>query len=50
LAVRKASATNRGAPRAEFVDPFRSRAAATTGADDGVETTASSAFRPFTPV
>jgi hypothetical protein len=29
---------------------LRNRAAAITGADDGVETIASSAFSPFTPV
>jgi hypothetical protein len=33
-----------------LVDPLRSRAAAITGAELGVETIASSAFRPFTPV
>jgi hypothetical protein len=33
-----------------FADPARSRAAAITGADAGVETVASSAFRPLTPV
>jgi hypothetical protein len=41
---------NRSAPRALFVEPLYSRAAAITGADDGVVTIASSAFRPFTPV
>ena len=45
-----ASATSRAAPFAEFVDPFRSRAAAITGAADGVETVAISALSPFTPV
>lgn len=50
LAVIRASATNRAAPRAEFAPPLRNRAAAITGAEQGVETTASSAFRPFTPV
>src|SRR5512144_415310 len=48
-AVRTASATNRAAPRAEFADPFRSRVAAITGADDGVEAVARNAFKPFTP-
>jgi hypothetical protein len=45
----KVSVTRRAAPRAEFVEPFRSRAAAITGADLGVETTPSRAFSPFTP-
>jgi len=31
-----------------LVDPFRSRVAAITGAEIGVDTTPSSAFRPFT--
>jgi len=44
--VTRASATNRPAPRAEFVDPLRNLAAAITGA----ETTASSRFKPCTPV
>jgi hypothetical protein len=44
-----ASATRRAAPRAEFADPLRSRVATITGAEDGVETMASSAFRPSTP-
>jgi hypothetical protein len=34
------------APRAEFVEPRRSRVAAINGADNGVDTTASSAFEP----
>ena len=33
--VTRASATSRAAPRAEFADPFRSRVATITGADDG---------------
>jgi len=33
---------------AEFVGPRRSRVAAITGADRGVETIASSAFKPLT--
>src|SRR5665647_2710189 len=36
------------APLAEFVGPRRSRVAAITGADTGVETIASNAFRPLT--
>ena len=43
-----ASAANRAAPRAEFAVPPRSLAAAITGADSGVLTTAASAFRPRT--
>jgi hypothetical protein len=43
------SLTRRAAPRAEFADPFRSRAAVITGAAAGVETIPSSAFSPFTP-
>jgi hypothetical protein len=38
------------APRALLVEPLRNRTAAITGAEDGVETMASRAFRPFTPV
>lgn len=38
----------RAAPRAEFVDPFRSLVAVITGADVGVEVVAISAFRPLT--
>jgi hypothetical protein len=49
-AVASASATNRAAPFAELVDPLRSRVAQITGAADGVETVAISAFSPFTPV
>jgi hypothetical protein len=45
-----ASATNRAAPRAEFTDPFRSLLATITGAEDAVQTVASSALSPFTPV
>ncbi len=44
-----ASATSRAAPRAEFADPLRNRVATITGADDGVDTVASSALRPLTP-
>jgi len=44
-----ASATSRAAPRAEFAEPFRSRVATITGADDALETVASSALRPLTP-
>jgi len=47
LVVARASATSRAAPRAE---PFRSRVAAITGADSGVDTVAITAFNPFTPV
>jgi hypothetical protein len=50
LAVISASATNRAAPLTLLVEPLRSRAAAITGAEVGVLTTASSAFRPLTPV
>jgi hypothetical protein len=46
----RVSVTRRAAPRAEFVDPFRSRAAAITGAAVGVETTPSRAFKPLTPL
>jgi hypothetical protein len=49
VVVTKASATSRAAPRAELADPFRSRVATISGADDDVETVASSALRPFTP-
>jgi hypothetical protein len=42
----QASVRNLPAPRAEFVEPFRRRVAAITGADNGVESTASSAFKP----
>jgi hypothetical protein len=44
-----ASATNRAAPRAEFADPLRNLVATITGADDGLDTVASSALRPLTP-
>ena len=37
-----------GRARAELVVPARNRVAAITGRDNGVDTTASSAFRPFT--
>ena len=47
--VTRASATNRAAPRAEFADPFRSRVATITGADDAVDAVARNAFKPFTP-
>ena len=47
-AVTSASATNRAASLAEFVGPRRSQVAAITGAEIGVETIASSAFRPLT--
>src|SRR5450756_418045 len=47
-AVTSASATRRAAPLAEFVAPRRSRVAAITGAETGVETIASSAFKPLT--
>jgi hypothetical protein len=48
--VTAASATSRAAPFAEFVEPFRSRAAAITGAEDVVDTIAISTLRPFTPL
>jgi len=47
-AVTRASATRRAAPLAEFVGPRRSRVAAITGADSGVETIASNALSPLT--
>ncbi len=50
LVVTRASATDRAAPRAELVPPRRNLVAATTGADSGVDTMASNAFRPLTPV
>jgi hypothetical protein len=50
VAVASASASSFPAPRAEFVDPLRNRVAAITGADVGVDATASNAFKPFTPV
>jgi len=49
-AVARASASNRAAPRAEFADPRRNRLAAITGAAVGVDSTASSALSPLTPV
>ena len=45
-----ASATSRAAPLALLVEPLRGRAAAITGADEGVDTIAISAVKPFTPV
>jgi hypothetical protein len=48
--VTSASATSRAAPFAEAVEPLRSRVAQITGAAAGVDTVASSAFSPFTPV
>ncbi len=42
--------TNRSAARAEFVEPLRIQAAPITDADPGVDTIASSAFRPLAPV
>ena len=50
VAVMSASATNRWAPFALFVDPLRSRVAVMTGALVGVLTIPISAFRPLTPV
>jgi hypothetical protein len=41
--------TARGAGR-RFVEPCRNRVAQITGAASGVETVATSAFSPFTPV
>jgi hypothetical protein len=49
LPVLRASATSRAAPWAEFVEPSRSRVATITGALLGVDSAASSAFRPLTP-
>ena len=43
-----ASAASDAAPRAEFALPPRSRVAAITGADSGVEITTASAFSPRT--
>jgi hypothetical protein len=48
--VRSASASSREAPRGENAAPRRSRAAVITGAANGVETVASNALSPFTPV
>jgi hypothetical protein len=47
-AVAKVAATNDAAPRAELVEPFRSRVAAITGAEVGVDTVPTSAFNPLT--
>jgi hypothetical protein len=44
------AATNDAAPRAELVEPFRSRVAAITGADVGVLRVPISAFNPSTLV
>src|SRR3954453_9531333 len=49
FAVFKVSATSRAAPREEFVEPLRNRAAPTTGAAAGVDTTPRRALRPLTP-
>jgi len=49
-AVASESVISRAAPRAELVDPVRSRVAAITGAAIGVEMIASSALRPSTLV
>src|SRR5660398_224464 len=49
FAAASASATSRGAPRAEFVEPFRSRVATITGAAKGLLTVASSAFQALHP-
>src|SRR5664280_1373987 len=49
FAAASASATSRGAPRAEFVEPFRSRVATITGAASGLLTVASSAFQALHP-
>jgi hypothetical protein len=48
--VARASATNRAAPRAELAPPFRSRVAAISGADVGVDSVAINAVKPLTPV
>ena len=50
LTVTRASATIRAAPRAEFAGPRRNLVATTTGAEIGVDTIASNAFKPFTPL
>ena len=47
--VARASPTIRAAPFGEPVFPFRSRCPRITGADDGVEAVAISAFSPRTP-
>jgi hypothetical protein len=44
-----ASATSLAAPREEFAEPLRSLVATMTGADEVVNTVASSAFNPLTP-
>jgi len=46
--VARASATSRAAPRVELVGPLRSRVAAITGAETGVEMIPINAFNPFT--
>jgi len=48
--VASASASSFAAPRAELVEPLRSRVAAINGADSGVDTTASRALSPLMPV
>ena len=50
LVVTNASDTSLAAPRAELVPPRRNLVAASTGAEVGVETMASNAFSPLTPV
>jgi hypothetical protein len=50
LAVTRASATIRAARRAELVGPRRNRVATTTGAEIGVDTIASNAFKALTPL
>lgn len=45
-----ASASSFAVPRTEFVEPMRSRVAAITGTDSGVDRVASSALSPLTPV
>jgi hypothetical protein len=49
LAVARASATSRTAPRGELVEPLRSRVDTITGAAVGVDRTPIGAFSPFTP-
>ncbi len=41
---------NEAAPRGELVEPFRSLVAAITGADVGVDSVPTNAFRPLMPV
>ena len=48
LVVFSASPTSGAPSQAEFVEPFRSLLATITGADSGVVTVASSAFKPST--